>query len=101
MPGDRARQLARYRVRQAHHQSRVARLDEVLVPEGAVAEVIAELDTCRDGVAETREPLDDLRLRIVEPVRSAAVEILHLVRGIPLDCELAVGDGGSDLADLA
>ncbi|CAI7667300.1 unnamed protein product, partial [Penicillium discolor] len=86
----------------------VGRLEEVLLPRVAVAEVHAHLDVVRDGVNEGGETRDEAVERVTGPPRlhdgavtGGALDDPHLARDVPLHGEVVVRDRGEDLVELA
>ena len=76
-----------------HQNAHVLRLHQMLVLRAAVAKVIAELDPLRHSIAKPDQAINYPFFRVVEPVRTTAIEVLHLMRGIPLNRKFGVRNG--------
>ncbi len=107
-PGERTIGCGHHGVRVADEIPGIPRLEEVLLPRVAVAEVHTHLDVGRHRVDQHGQARDETVERVAGPPRlhdgavaGRAFDDAHLARDIPLHREVFVRDGGQDPVELA
>jgi hypothetical protein len=98
--GERMRDCLAQGIGKFHHLGGVARLDEMLGIEVAVAKVDAKLDVRRDSAADAPHAFEDGSVGDVSSFNATAKVLSipehHLVAHIPLDCQIVMGDRFAD-----